>query len=74
MRDDAEDLARWVASWKEAAPELAEIGRRDMRRMKTATAMIALSDVYEAALTTPLAKPISGLVEQQHFFMRLRKK
>ena len=71
-----EQVARgraWVDTWRNAAPRLEAIRRRELRELDTYAAIARLCGPadYHAAPWAP--KPTSGLVEQQRLFARLRR-
>ena len=75
MRNTSLDLAAWVTGWKEAEADLREFGRKELRSTDTYRSMLALSDAFEAAVSSRHDElPITGLVEQQRYFglMKLR--
>ena len=63
----------WVRTWREAAPRLELIRRRELRQLDAFTAISHLCGVadYHAAPRAPT--PTSGLIEQQRLFARLRR-
>ena len=64
---------RWVATWVEAGPELQKIRDAEIRAAVTSQAMrIFTGSATWAAKSRPPA-PTSGLVEQQHWFMKLAR-
>jgi len=70
-----EQVARgrsWVNTWREAAPRLEAIRRRELRELDAFTAISQLcgpADYHEAPRAP---KPTSGLIEQQRLFAKLR--
>lgn len=63
---------RWAKAWKDAAPRLAAIRRRELRELDSFTAIAWLCGAanYHEAPRAP--KPSSGLVEQQRLFRKLQ--
>ena len=67
------ELARWVATWREAGPELAARGLEELRRLDTREALRQMADLFEHALrSAPPPDNVTGLVEQQRLFQALR--
>ncbi len=67
-------MKRWVETWKTAAPELERIRLAEVKRADTSEAILALTGSLEAALRDLPPRPTSGLVEQQAWFRKLRKR
>ncbi len=65
---------RWVRTWQDAAPRLAEIRRRELRALDpyTTIALLCGPANYREAPRAP--KPTSGLIEQQRLFARQRRR
>lgn len=64
-------LERWVATWREAEPALAEQKRAELEWLDTPRALAQLAAAFEhARLRAPLSDT-SGLVEQQRYFRQL---
>lgn len=63
---------RWVQTWRDAAPRLEAIRRRELRQLDTFTAISRLCGTagYREAPRAP--RPTSGLIEQQRLFAKLR--
>jgi hypothetical protein len=64
---------RWVAAWREAGPELERIRRQELRRLDTFKTIALLCGPADYRLPPRAPKPTSGLVEQQHWFEKLRR-
>jgi hypothetical protein len=63
---------RWVQTWREAGPELERIRRQELRQLDPARALALLCGPADYR-TAPFApKPVSGLVEQQRWFLKAR--
>jgi len=70
---DKSQLQRWVATWREAGPALAEQKRVELERLSTPQALAELASAFEhARLRAPLSDT-SGLVEQQRYFQQLAR-
>lgn len=71
-----EQVARgraWVKTWRDAAPRLEAIRRRELRELDTVAAIARLcgpADYHEAPRAP---RPTSGMIEQQRLFARLRR-
>jgi len=64
-------LHRWVNTWREAAPELDAIRRREAAAMPVQEAIRQIFEGMDSVLAAP-ARLTSGLVEQQMWFSRIR--
>lgn len=61
---------RWVQAWKEAGPELESIRRAELRRLDPQRAIALLCGPADYWTPPRQARPTSGLVEQQQWFMK----
>jgi hypothetical protein len=71
-----EDVAlgrAWVAAWREAAPRLEAIRRRELRAIDAFTAISHLCGPADYTEAPRAPRPTSGLIEQQRLFARLRR-
>jgi hypothetical protein len=68
---DRELERRWVETWRRAGEELAEIRRQEIENVNTEEAIRQIFGDEGINLDAP-SSPISGLVEQQAWFRRLR--
>ena len=64
---------RWAATWREAAPRLEAIRRRELRALDAFAAIAALCGPTEYREGARVPKPTSGLVEQQRLFSKLAR-
>jgi hypothetical protein len=64
---------RWVAAWRAAGPELDRIRRDELRRVDPFKAIALLCGPGDYRIPPRAPKPVSGLVEQQRWFARLRR-
>ena len=71
--DEQAMLARHVETWKRAGIELAEISRRELRAVDTQEAVRQLYGQNTLVQDAP-KRTTSGLVEQQAWFAKLRRK
>lgn len=62
---------RWVRAWKQAAPELERIRRRELRQLDAYAAITLLCGPANYFEPPRAPKPTSGLVEQQRLFRTL---
>lgn len=69
---DREMLKKWVDAWREAGPMLEEVWRREVAELDTRKVIqdLVCHDNFCADLPP---RTTSGLVEQQHWFARLRQ-
>jgi hypothetical protein len=63
---------RAVASWQAAQAALREIRAADLRALTDHEAVLAFADLYALVAGEPIAREVTGLVEQQRLFARLR--
>ncbi len=64
----------WMRQWHHAAVALAEVRRRELAQMNDADALAAaerILNLWSIATTQPAR--VSGLVEQQRLFQRIRQ-
>ena len=71
--DEPETVQRWVETWREAAPELEEIRRREIREADNLKVLALLEEAFHHALRTTPPRPSSGMVEMQAWFAKLRR-
>jgi hypothetical protein len=62
---------RWVQTWREAAPRLEAIRRRELRQLDAFTAISRLCGAADYREPPRAARPTSGLIEQQRLFAKL---
>ncbi len=67
-----EQMRRWLAGWQAAGPVMERLRKEAIRRCDTAEAIESLSEAFESALLHLPKSTMSGLVEQQRYFSRLR--
>ncbi len=67
------DIARWVRTWETAAPELQRVRDADIRAADTAGAIESTVGLFRDAVRNLPPRPTSGLVDQQFWFMKLRR-
>lgn len=65
---------RWAQTWKRAGPELERIRREELRRLDVPKAIALLCGTDDYRVSPRVAKPTSGLIEQQRVFGKLRRK
>jgi len=68
-----EQEKKWIEAWKRAAVELERIHDEELAQVDTASTLLVLEDVFNAALENYEPPETSGLVEMQRFFFRARK-
>jgi len=71
--EERDQIARFVSTWREAGPVLAEQKRRELQALSTPEALAQLADMFEHALRTAIPSDTSGLVEQQRYFQKLAR-
>jgi hypothetical protein len=72
MRDD-ELLRKWVETWRRAGEALEEVRRRELGELDTREAVRQIFDGLDFSRLPP-KQGISGLVEQQQWFAKLRER
>jgi len=65
---------RWVQAWRDAGPALEEIRRRELRQLDAQRAISFLCGPADYRTAPRAPKPTSGLVEQQRWFMKARRR
>jgi hypothetical protein len=63
---------RWVQAWRDAAPRLEALRRRELRELDTFKAIALLCGSADYRVPPRAPRPTSGLVEQQRLFRQLR--
>ena len=66
-------IERWVATWREAEPALAEQKRAELEQLSTPRALAELAAGFEHARIRQSLSDTSGLVEQQRYFRQLAR-
>jgi hypothetical protein len=69
----AEEIAlgrKWIQTWKAAGPELERIRREELRQIDSIRAISNLCGVVDYTVPPRVARPTSGLIEQQRWFMK----
>jgi hypothetical protein len=64
------DGKRWVQAWREAGEAMEQLRREDLRRLDSQRAIALLCGPADYRVGPRAAKPNSGLVEQQRWFMK----
>ena len=62
-----------MQAWKDAAPELDRVRRRELRQLDAFSAIALLCGPADYRIPPRAPKPISGLIEQQHAFSKMRR-
>jgi hypothetical protein len=65
-------VAAAVARWQRAGQALAEVHREELRGLTDAGALAAAEELLDLLRYLPARHEVSGLVEQQRVFARLR--
>ena len=68
---DELEIRRWVETWKEAAPELEAIRRREIQEADNRKVLAMLEGAFNHAVRTMPPRPSSGVVEMQEWFAKL---
>jgi len=66
-------IARWVATWREAEPALAEQKRRELEQLATPRALSELAAAFAHAQQRASLSDTSGLIDQQRYFQQLAR-
>ena len=69
--DEREAMQRWVATWKQAGPELEAISRREIEAADTLQVLALLEGAFNQAIRDVPPRPSSGLVEMQRLLANL---
>jgi hypothetical protein len=64
---------RWGQVWKTAGPELERIRREELRRIDPFKTVALLCGPADYRLPPRAPQPVSGLVEQQRLFAKVRR-
>jgi hypothetical protein len=67
----SEDLKRWANTWKEAAPKLEEIRRREVAALDTLEVLASLESAFHYAIHSLPPRQTSGMVEMQKYSAKL---
>ncbi len=70
---DNEDMKNWIVGWARAAKALKEIKRRELRAYDYQENKAVINGMLQWACEHPVARSVSGLVEQQRVFMKRKK-
>jgi hypothetical protein len=65
---------RWIETWKRAGPELERLRREELRRLDPQSSIELLCGPTDYTVAPRAPKPTSGLVEQQRWFMKARRR
>lgn len=60
----------WVQAWRDAGPILEQLRRDELRQLDPQRAIALLCGPADYRVSPRAPKPISGLVEQQRWFMK----
>jgi hypothetical protein len=71
--NERELTKRWVRAWANAGPALQKVRDADIRAGNTADMIECTAGLFRDAVRNFPPKPTSGLVEQQCWFMKLRR-
>ena len=63
---------RWMQAWRAAGPALERVRREELRRLDGRRAIELLTGPADYRQEPRKARPSSGLVEQQRWFMKAR--
>ena len=73
MKTKKDQMKEWVERWKSAGEILEKMRIEEVRQRNTSESMLALTDAFEFITANYSIPETSGLVEQQRWFMQLRK-
>ena len=71
--DDKENMKKWIEGWRKAATALKEIKRRELRAYDYQENKAVINGMLQWACDHSKARLGSGLVDQQRFFLKMRK-
>jgi len=66
-------IRRWVEAWKNAAPVLEELRRKEIREGDNLQILASLEGAFNQALHSQPMRTSSGMVEMQKWFAKLRR-
>jgi len=67
-----EAAVRWMQAWRDAGPALERVRRDELRKLDGRRAIELLTGPADYRQEPRKARPSSGLVEQQRWFMKAR--
>ena len=62
---------RWVKTWQQAGPRLERVRKEELRRLDPQRAIALLCGEADYTVPPRAPRPMSGLVEQQRWFMKM---
>ena len=65
---------RWVQTWAVAGPEMQKVRDADIRAADTASMISCMEILFRDAVKNFPPKPVSGLMEQQSWFLKLHRR
>ena len=71
--EDKENMKEWVQGWARAGKALEEVKRRELRAYNYDENREIVDGMLQWACDHPKARLGSGLVDQQRFFLRMKK-
>jgi len=71
--EQIEQAQRWVNTWKDAGPVLERLRRDELRHRDQQHTLELLCGPADYTVAPRAPKPTSGLIEQQHWFMKARR-
>ena len=69
--DDA--LKTWVNTWQQAGSALEDVRRQELESYDYAAHFAVVDDMLQWAYERPIERPLTGLIEQQYWFMKWRE-
>jgi hypothetical protein len=73
-REQVELAKRWIRTWETAGPELERLRHEELRRLDPQSSIELLYGPADYTVAPRAPKPTSGLVEQQRWFMKARRR
>ena len=71
--EDKENMKKWIEGWRKAAKALKEIKRRELRAYDYQENKAVINGMLQWACDHSTARLDSGLVEQQRFFLKMKR-
>jgi hypothetical protein len=65
---------RWMQAWRNAGPALERVRRDELRTLDGHRALALLTGPADYRREPRMARPSSGLIEQQRLFMKARRR
>ena len=68
------DIEKWIETWKLAGSELKQVKCQELRMYDSSKNQSIVDEMLQWAVDHQKVRLTSGLVEQQHFFTKMKEK